>query len=152
LTNVPKSEAPRYLLAAGGLVEKAYPSGPRIAVVHRKRYRDRDGVAGDWVLPKGKQRAGESLRDTALREVAEETGCRAEIIGPGLSTEYTANGVPKLAMFFRMRPLSGEAAVDASEVRDVFWLTPEEAFTRLTYETEREVVRRAYHAELNSAL
>lgn len=34
---------------------------------------------GDWVLPKGKIEIGETLRQTALREVLEETGVRAEI-------------------------------------------------------------------------
>jgi 8-oxo-dGTP pyrophosphatase MutT (NUDIX family) len=34
---------------------------------------------GDWVLPKGKTESGETLQQTALREVFEETGVRAEI-------------------------------------------------------------------------
>ena len=36
---------------------------------------------GFWTLPKGKPEAGESPEQTALREVLEETGYRAEIIG-----------------------------------------------------------------------
>ncbi len=35
---------------------------------------------GDWVLPKGRIEKDESLRETALREVLEETGVRAEIV------------------------------------------------------------------------
>ena len=133
-----------YQLAAGGLVERSSPDGLRIAVAHRTRYADREGGDGDWVLPKGKQDEGESLEDTALREVKEETGCSARIIGPGFPTEYVARGVPKIVMFFRMECLSQRSTIDASEVREVAWLTPREALERLTYDTERAVVRQAF--------
>lgn len=35
---------------------------------------------GDWVLPKGRIKPGEALPETALREVFEETGVKAEIL------------------------------------------------------------------------
>lgn len=35
---------------------------------------------GDWVLPKGKVEEGENNEEAALREVAEETGVKAEIL------------------------------------------------------------------------
>ncbi len=35
---------------------------------------------GDWVLPKGRVKQNENISTTALREVYEETGVRAEII------------------------------------------------------------------------
>jgi len=35
---------------------------------------------GDWVLPKGRVKQNESISTTAIREVYEETGIRAEII------------------------------------------------------------------------
>jgi len=34
---------------------------------------------GDWVLPKGRVEKNEDLKDTALREVMEEAGVKAEI-------------------------------------------------------------------------
>lgn len=34
---------------------------------------------GDWVLPKGKIEEGEDKKTTALREVKEESGCKASI-------------------------------------------------------------------------
>ncbi len=53
--------------AAGGIVWREVPGGPRIAVVHRTK---RD----DWSLPKGRLDAGEGWQDAARREIAEETG------------------------------------------------------------------------------
>ncbi|MBW4829572.1 MAG: NUDIX hydrolase [Clostridiaceae bacterium] len=35
---------------------------------------------GDWVLPKGRVKKNEEIKNTALREVFEETGVKAEII------------------------------------------------------------------------
>lgn len=135
---------PAYILAAGGLLEREADDGFRLAVVHRRRYRNRDGSAGDFVLPKGKQRPGESLEETALREVREETGCRGRIVGPAFSTEHLAHGTPKVTTFFRMICEEEGTVNDASEVREVMWLTLEEAWNRLTYDNERALLEQAY--------
>ena len=84
--------------AAGGLLERHGANGAEIAVVHRTRYQHVDGSSGDWVLPKGKAEEGESLEATALREVAEETGYQAEIVGPSFTIEYLVAGRPKAVM------------------------------------------------------
>ena len=42
-----------------------------------------------WVLPKGTVEAGEEYKDTALREVLEESGARASIIKYIGKSEYT---------------------------------------------------------------
>ena len=44
-----------------------------------------------WVLPKGTVEAGEEYKDTALREVLEESGARASIIKYIGKSEYTFN-------------------------------------------------------------
>lgn len=134
-------DEPGYTLAAGGFLERPAEHGVEIAVVHRRRYSGRDGSPGDWVLPKGKREPGERLEETALREVEEETGWRARILGPGLPCEYLAAGVPKVVMFFPMERVEEGRGRDASEVIEVAWLSPRQALERLTYPTEREVLR-----------
>ncbi len=132
------------LVAAGGLLERQTPGGLRIAVCRRTRYLDREGRVGDWVLPKGKVEPGETLEETALREVEEETGCSARLTGSSYPTEYSVGGMPKAVSFFRMEFTAEVGEHDASEIAEVVWLTPSEALGQLTYETERQVVRDAY--------
>ena len=108
-----------------------------MAVVRRTRY-------GDWVLPKGKPDGDETLEETALREVTEETGCAARIVGQRYSIEYLVGRVPKVVTFFRMECVAQGFAIDASEIQEVVWLAPPDVFARLTYESERAVVRKAY--------
>ena len=128
-------------VAAGGLLERQMEGGVRLAVVLRTRY-------GDWVLPKGKPDGKESIEETALREVREETGCDARIVGPGYEIEYFVNRAPKLVTFFRMEYVAQGFPIDPSEIREVVWLSPSRVMERLSYETERAVVRRAYAIEL----
>jgi 8-oxo-dGTP pyrophosphatase MutT (NUDIX family) len=85
-------------VAAGGLVERSMSERTVLALVRRTRY-------GDWVLPKGKSDGDETLEETALREVREETGCEARITGPGYTIEYLVGRVPKVVTFFRMQYL-----------------------------------------------
>jgi 8-oxo-dGTP diphosphatase len=125
-------------MAAGGLLERSVEGRTQIAVVHRLRY------GGDTTLPKGKLREGESWEQGALREVREETAWEAELVERFDAYGYLADGVPKIVVIFRMRAVREVEAVDPDEVREVRWLSPDEAIAALTYPREQEVVRAAY--------
>ena len=124
--------------AAGGLVERKMNGSVRVAVVRRTRY-------GDWVLPKGKPDGDESIEETAVREVREETGCDVRIGGDSYTIEYFVGRALKVVTFFRMDYVTdGFYTIDPSEIEEVVWLRPREALERLTYETERSILRQAY--------
>lgn len=130
--------------AAGGMLERRGVAGTELALVHRTRYQHVDGSTGDWVLPKGKIEEGESIEEAALREVAEETGHAARIIGPSFIIEYPVAGKPKAVCFIRMIAAGLVGELDTSEVDAVRWLSPAQAVARLTYPNERQLVARVY--------
>jgi 8-oxo-dGTP pyrophosphatase MutT (NUDIX family) len=88
---------------------------------------------GRWTFPKGHVEAGESLEETARREVREETGVEAEPIGAPRVVHYqvATRGTTKEVHFFPMRYHGGTAHPLAGEVAEVAWLPYEEALARL---------------------
>lgn len=124
--------------AAGGVVRR----GERLAVVHRPH-------RADWTLPKGKLEAGESEPQAARREVAEETGWRAELGADlGLVEYLLPDGRPKTVRWYAMTALE-EVGPPADDVDEVRWLSAGEARGLLTYDRDRGVLERAI-AEISS--
>lgn len=122
--------------AAGGILWRAGPGEPQVAVIHRPR---RD----DWSLPKGKLEKGEAWEAAALREVREETGCTARL-GPFIgSTWYVPRRTPKVVVFWSMTLLRQGALEAGDEVDELEWLPPREALARLDHASERRVLGRA---------
>ncbi|MDA2978235.1 MAG: NUDIX hydrolase [Actinomycetota bacterium] len=131
---IPPNEA---IWAAGCVVVRSNSQGdPEYLVVHRPTY-------ADWSLPKGKLDEGESFRDAALREVAEETGLVVKNPKPVGSVGYTTKaGNPKVVRWWLTSPASGSFAPN-EEVDKIKWLTYEKAQTKLSYRNDRSVVDRA---------
>lgn len=107
---------------------------------------------GTWALPKGLIDPGERPADTAVREVAEETGlrCRVERKLGDSRYVYTWEGerVLKVVSFFLLRPVGGRlGALPAGmelEVAETRWLPLDEAAGRLlAYGGERQLAARA---------
>ena len=112
---------------------------PEVVVVHRPKY-------DDWSLPKGKLEEGEEWEDAALREVAEETGCRGDLGRELSSNRYLdPKGRDKLVRWWLMRPLGGEF-VPSDEVDAIRWIPASEAEGVLEYEHDRRLVREALAA------
>lgn len=104
-----------------------------------------------WDLPKGHIEAGESSDSAALREVIEETGIEAKIVGTKpLATTWHAYNIYgpwelKSTDWWRMRTTSDVTPTPQCEegITEVRWMGSEARTEALnnTYETIKEVVR-----------
>jgi ADP-ribose pyrophosphatase YjhB (NUDIX family) len=115
---------------------------------------------GVWALPKGLIGDGERPDDTALREVAEETGVEARLVGKlgDIRYVYTWAGerVFKVVSFYLLRYSRGRLGdlppATAHEVAEARWLPLEEAPGVLAYKGEREMAEKALAYVRDSAL
>jgi 8-oxo-dGTP pyrophosphatase MutT (NUDIX family) len=109
------------------------------------RRRPRDAVT--WTLPKGTPDPGESVEETALREVGEETGLEVRILEPLPSIEYDfvqgGTRIHKTVHYFLMEPTGGDLARHDAEFERVRWVPFDEAGGLLSFPTERELVATA---------
>jgi 8-oxo-dGTP pyrophosphatase MutT (NUDIX family) len=130
--------------SAGGIVVSADRERPSLVVGMRRRGRD----AVTWTLPKGTPDPGETIEETALREVAEETGLQVRIVEPLGSIEYAfvqdGTRIRKTVHYFLMEPTGGDLARHDAEFERVRWVPFDEAGGLLSFATERELVAGAW--------
>jgi 8-oxo-dGTP pyrophosphatase MutT (NUDIX family) len=129
--------------SAGGIVLRTAGTVPEIVL--GKRRRDRDGVT--WSLPKGTPKRSETTEETALREVAEETGLEVRIVSLVGTIDYwfvqRGTRIHKSVHYFLMEPTGGDLTGHDHEFDEVRWVPVVEAETLMSFETEREIVARA---------
>lgn len=129
--------------SAGGVVVRNRQDRPEFVVGARRRERN----YLTWTLPKGTPVAGETREDTALREVAEETGLEVRIVEPLDSIEYwfvrDGTRYHKTVHYFLMEATGGDLSLHDHEFEEVRWVGFEEAPGLLTFATERALVGRA---------
>jgi 8-oxo-dGTP pyrophosphatase MutT (NUDIX family) len=139
--NATSTDVAGFEFSAGGVVVRDHEM---VVVVPVKRDANGNRVLG---LPKGHPDGDETPEAAAAREVAEETGVTAELIGELGETRYTyerrGRRVAKRVAFFLFEYRSGDVADHDHEIEEARWMPLAEAATALTYEGEREVVKRA---------
>jgi len=131
------------VVSAGGVVVDDRPDGTRrvLLIVHRS-------LSGHprWTLPKGGVEPGETLEQTALREVREETGHGATIVAPLGAIEYSFVWQPdrvryhKRVHYFLMRWDGLPPGPRDEEAEHVEWVTSTVALLRLAHRNERALV------------
>ena len=102
-----------------------------------------------WVLPKGTVEAGEEFKETALREVKEETGVAASIIKYIGKSQYSFNTpqdtVEKDVHWYLMRGFSYRSKPQREEYfMDSGYYKYHEAVHLLKFPNERQMLEEAY--------
>jgi 8-oxo-dGTP pyrophosphatase MutT (NUDIX family) len=127
-------------VSAGGVVCRAVSTGLELVICGR----DIDGV---WGLPKGTPDAGESLEETAIREVTEETGLDVRIVDKIGVIEYwfarDRTRYHKWVHYYLMESIGGGTEKHDAEYDSVEWQPAEAALKTLTFRNEVEIAIKA---------
>lgn len=126
------------------MVLKQSGSEPRVCLIARK-------AKGQihWRLPKGHVEKGEELKQTALREVKEETGIDGSIQSRLGAIRYAfydprrKRHVFKTVHFYLVRYLRGSLADHDDEIESARWFPVSKALKLLEYTSERQLLRKA---------
>jgi|SRR3989344_656926 len=106
-------------------------------------------IAGHWGFPKGHKDGNETIKETALRELKEESGIvDCEIIdSPMISEEYTyeynKNTHHKIVQYLVGFVKNKNISIQKGEIADYKWAKYDEALEILTYGNNKEVLRKA---------
>ena len=134
---------PAPVAAGGGVVVRAGADGPEVLLIFRR---------GAWDLPKGKLDEGETVREAARREVAEEVGIDEDTITVTADLGVTVHGYvwPKREVYavktthwFGMTTTAEAFEPEEREgIEAVAWVPWAEARARIGFDTLRELLDR----------
>ncbi len=129
-------------VSAGGVVVDSPEGRVRIVLCGRAHPRQ-------WSLPKGTPDDGESLEETALREVEEETGLQVEIREKlGAISYWFVRSVDrvrcsKTVHFYLMQATGGDTDRHDTEFDEVRWFDSAEALRLMNYPNEARMAELA---------
>jgi len=126
------------IYAAGAVCWRVIDGKMHILVIHRTRY-------ADVSLPKGKVDPGETLPQTAVREVAEETGLNVRLGVPlGVTRYVISSGREKFVHYWAAevsdKAVAASTFVPNGEVAALEWVTIKRARKYLSYERDVELL------------
>ncbi len=101
-------------------------------------------AGGHYSIPKGHVEPCDNCeKDTALREIKEETNLDAQIIGDDSYFIYYSPfpGRVKKVVFFRAVASDIDTIAQESEVSSISWMTPEEALKTVTHQSDKDVIK-----------
>jgi len=131
-------------ISSGGVIYRITPKNKiEILLLHQR-------ISHKWHLPKGTQKHGENLEQTALREVREETGCEVIIEKYlGKLPSFKEDKTPKITHYFLMKVVNGNfngrSDEDKNKYDKIEWVEIEKAKKLLKkfteFEKEEEILK-----------
>ena len=102
-----------------------------------------------WCLPKGTLEEGETLTETALREVREETGTTGQVeeklgqIQYWFYSRQEEMKIFKTVHFYLLKYLKGSVLDHDGEVDEARWVPLQKGLDMLTHSSERSILEKA---------
>lgn len=105
----------------------------------------RHRFGGHWSFPKGHVEAGESERQTAMREVREETGLPIKLLdGFRESVEYSPKpGVRKQVVYFLGTTQQEQLIRQEEEISEIMWAPLSKAAELVSFANDKRLIRHA---------
>ena len=131
--------------SSGGVIFKAKEDGIQVVLI--SHYNQKGKLI--WCLPKGSVEKGESLQETAMREVREETGVFGRVLEKIGQIQYwfyskeEETKIFKTVHFYLLEYLKGDEKDHDSEVDEARWVILEDALGMLTHSSERTILEKA---------
>jgi len=127
------------VIAGGGLLHRTTRENLEIALIKRK---------GVWDIPKGKKERGESIKQCARREVAEELGIALPNIDYHIGQtwhEYHEDGndILKTTYWYAMSPsaeITGFTPQTEEHIEEVRWTDVKVALGSVAYENLKKII------------
>jgi len=125
--------------SCGGVVYKMENGTPYFVLIkHRK--------GGHWAFPKGHMEQGESERETARREIREETGVTGKFIkGFRRSVSYIIRGTSHKEVVYFLYEISPDSVIvkQEEEIGEAEFVHEKDVMGKLTYENDKITFSRA---------
>lgn len=128
-----------YESSCGAVVFHGTESGKKEFLLIRNRR------SAHWGFPKGHVEPGETYRQTAIREVREETGMDIDLL-PGFEkrSDYTIQGrIEKSVTIFLGETKQQDFTMQEEEIEACGWFDYDAAMRRLNYENDKRILTEA---------
>jgi 8-oxo-dGTP pyrophosphatase MutT (NUDIX family) len=122
--------------SCGALVCRCAAGSVKILILRHK-------LGGHWSFPKGHVEPGETERQTARREVLEETGLDVNLLDNfrELVSYSPKPGVSKDVVYFLGKTDREDTVMQPEEVSELRWVDIAEAHEYLTYYNDKQLLR-----------